>query len=261
MVGNINFRKEYYIITNSPIPRIGGKCLLRKAICERFPETSKFDRYIEVFGGAAWVLFYKEKHAALEVYNDGDGDLVNLMRCIKYHRGELQREIDGFYNSCEMFFDALEQLHCRGFTDIQRAARYFIKIRLSFGSAGREFGCNVKPLQKSADYLSKVSERLASVVIEHKNYDNLIKVYDRPTAFFYLDPPYCGTERMYDVSFTAEDHLNLKQHLSNIKGLFLLSYNDDPFIRDLYKDFHIEPVKRNNNMSTGNYKELLISNY
>lgn len=248
-------------MTNSPIPRVGGKRLLRKTICESFPPAEKFNRYIEVFGGAAWVLLYKDKHAQLEVYNDADGNLVNLMRCIKYHSGELQREIDGFYNSREMFFDAIEQLNCRGFTDIQRAARYFIKIRLSFGSKGRQFGCNTKPLQKSVDYLSTVGERLKSVVIEHKNYDDLIKVYDRPTAFFYLDPPYYGTEDMYDVIFTKEDHLKLKQHLSNIKGLFLLSYNDDPFIRELYKDFNIEAVERNNNMTTGSYKELLIRNY
>lgn len=248
-------------MTNSPIPRVGGKRLLRKTICDSFPPAKKFDRYIEVFGGAAWVLLYKDKHAQLEVYNDADGNLVNFMRCIKYHSGELQREIDGFYNSREMFFDAIEQLNCRGFTDIQRAARYFIKIRLSFGSVGQQFGCNTKPLQKSAAYLSTVGERLKSVVIEHKNYDDLIKVYDRPTAFFYLDPPYYGTEDMYDVIFTKEDHLKLKQHLSNIKGLFLLSYNDDPFIRELYKDFNIEAVERNNNMSKGNYKELLIRNY
>lgn len=248
-------------MTNSPIPRVGGKRLLRKEICSRFPEANKFDRYIEVFGGAAWVLLYKERHASLEVYNDGDGNLVNLMRCIKYHSGELQRKIDGFYNSREMFFDAIEQLNCRGFTDIQRAARYFLKIRLSFGSVGQNFGCNTKPLQKSADYLSTVSDRLKSVVIEHKNYDDLINVYDRPTAFFYLDPPYYGTEDMYDVTFTKDDHLKLKQYLSNIKGLFLLSYNDDPFIRELYKDFTVEPISRNNNMSKGDYKELLIRNY
>ena len=37
---------------------IGGKRMLRKAILERFP-TDKVERYIEVFGGAAWVLFAK----------------------------------------------------------------------------------------------------------------------------------------------------------------------------------------------------------
>ena len=248
-------------MTNSPIPRVGGKKQLRKTICERFPDEHIFNRYIEVFGGGGWVLFYKDKHAKMEVYNDADGGLVNLMRCIKYHREELQREINGIYNSREMFFDALEQLHCRGFTDIQRAARYFIKMRLSFGANGREYGCSTKPLGRSTEYLATVSQRLASVIIEQKSYDDLIRVYDRPTAFFYLDPPYLGTEKMYDVSFARDDHIKLKQLLNGIKGLFLLSYNDDPFIRDLYKNFNIEAIDRSNNMSTGRYKELLIRNY
>ena len=44
---------------NSFISWIGGKKLLRKKILEQFPED--YDRYIEVFGGAGWVLFGKEK--------------------------------------------------------------------------------------------------------------------------------------------------------------------------------------------------------
>ena len=61
---------------NSFISWIGGKKLLRNEIVKRFPET--FGRYVEVFGGAGWVLFFKDKHAEMEVYNDADGDLVNL---------------------------------------------------------------------------------------------------------------------------------------------------------------------------------------
>ena len=68
---------------------IGGKRMRRKAILERFP-TDEVGRYIEVFGGAAWVLFAKEKKAnQLEVYNDINSNLVNLFRCVKYHCGEM----------------------------------------------------------------------------------------------------------------------------------------------------------------------------
>lgn len=248
---------------NSPISRIGGKKLLRKTICEAFPTQEQFDRYIEVFGGAGWVLFYKEKHAPLEVYNDADGELVNLMRCIKYHAGELQREISGWLNSREMFRDAVAQSACSGFTDIQRAARYFVKMRLSFGSDGRTFGCNKKPLLTATEYLSAVQERLlnAGVVIEHKDFADLIKVYDRPTSFFYCDPPYRTTEKYYDAPFSESDHLRLKECLNSINGRFLLSYNDDNFVRNLYKDYHVRSVERANNLSSGKYAELLISNY
>ena len=44
---------------NSFIAWIGGKKLLRKEIVKRFPEEG-FTRYVEVFGGAGWVLFEKE---------------------------------------------------------------------------------------------------------------------------------------------------------------------------------------------------------
>lgn len=71
------------------IPWIGGKSLLAKKITAEFPDS--FGRYIEVFGGGASVLFSSEKHAPIEVYNDANGDLVNLFRCIKYHREELQK--------------------------------------------------------------------------------------------------------------------------------------------------------------------------
>lgn len=79
---------------NSFISWIGGKKLLRKTILEQFPESGTFDRYIEVFGGAAWLLFYKESHAKMEVYNDINGELVNLFRIVKYHPDALQKELD-----------------------------------------------------------------------------------------------------------------------------------------------------------------------
>ena len=89
---------------NSFISWIGGKKLLRKTILEQFPESGTFDRYIEVFGGAAWLLFYKESHAKMEVYNDINGELVNLFRIVKYHPDALQKELDWILMSREQFF-------------------------------------------------------------------------------------------------------------------------------------------------------------
>lgn len=47
------------------LPWIGGKKIIREEITKRFRES--FGRYIEVFGGAGWVLFHKQKQADLEV--------------------------------------------------------------------------------------------------------------------------------------------------------------------------------------------------
>ena len=242
------------------IPWIGGKSLLAKEIVSLFPEN--IGRYIEVFGGGGSVLFYKDKHTPLEIYNDIDSNLVNLFRCVKFHREELQKEISGYFNSREIFQEISRFLGMQGFTDIQRAAMFYVQIKTSFGADRRTFGCNKKNL--SADYLEQIEKRLksgAGVVIEHKNFDNLIKVYDRSDALFYCDPPYHKTEKYYDSEFTGKEHEILCDCLKNIKGHFVLSYNDDEYIRKLYRNFCIIPVERQNNMSCGKFKELIIKNF
>jgi len=40
-----------------------------------------------------------------------------------------------------------------------------------------------------------------------------------------------------------------------------LSYNDDEYIRELYKNFNIIAVERQNNLSSGSFKELIITNF
>ena len=250
---------------NSFIGWIGGKKLLRKEIVKRFPE--KFNRYIEVFGGAAWVLFSKEKLANMEVYNDVNGDLVNLFRCVKYHCGELQKELSFMLNSRELFYDFVSQYNTRGMTDIQKAARFFMLIKTSYGSDYRSYGCVKKDVNVMVKYLTEIQERLSRVVIENKDFQDLLKVYDKDDSLIYLDPPYYGTERYYQVQFSKEDHIRLFECLKDAKGKFILSYNDCEFIRELYKDFNIDGVERNHNL-VGKYKdkehrygELIIRNY
>ena len=106
-------------------------------------------------------------------------------------------------------------------------------------------------------------------VSENKDFEKLIKQYDRPVSFFYCDPPYFATESYYkDVGFTAKDHIRLRDTLLEIKGKFLVSYNDCPEIRELWDKpgIKIEEISRLNNLAQRydggcQYAELLISNY
>ena len=75
---------------NSFISWVGGKKLLRKEIIKKFPKE-EIEKYVEPFGGAAWVLFGKTPHSK-EVYNDINGELVNLFRMVKYHPEALQQQ-------------------------------------------------------------------------------------------------------------------------------------------------------------------------
>ena len=248
---------------NSFISWIGGKKLLKKKIIEQFPES--FERYIEVFGGAGWVLFDKEKHAAMEVFNDVNGDLINLYRCVKYHPEALQKELEWIGISREQFFDCVKQQNMRGLTDIQRAARYYCMIKLSFGADLGSFGVRSRDLHKTIEYLQTAADRLNRVVIENVDFERLIKTYDRENALFYLDPPYYEAENYYPDRFQPEDHTRLRNTLAGIKGKFVLSYNDCEAIRGLYKDFTVIEVDRQDNLVTKTnprrYKELIIKNY
>ena len=141
---------------NSPIGWIGGKRALRKEIIELFPQEG-VGRYIEVFFGAGWVFFGREKQPGqLEVINDRDGQLVNLFRCIKYHRAALQEELEWLVSAREIFFAAMDQLHTDGLTDIQRAARFFYVLKNSFGNNQKNFATSGKGVANAVNYLGNL---------------------------------------------------------------------------------------------------------
>ncbi|NLW78852.1 MAG: DNA adenine methylase [Ruminococcaceae bacterium] len=255
---------------NSFINWIGGKMQLRETILKAFP-TETPSHYIEVFGGAGWLLFSRDRHAPVEVFNDRDGDLINLYRCVQHHPEELQREmrLGGEQIpplSRELFATCLAQLAMPGLTDIQRAARYYYVIRASFGAKRTTVSTMPKPaLRHNIDRLPEIQRRLQDVVIDNRDFEPVINCYNKPGALFYLDPPYFKTEGYYE-GFSREDHLRLCRSLKGIKGKFILSYNDAPEIRQLYDWCHVEGVRRANNLSYGPnatsvYRELLITNY
>lgn len=170
-------------------------------------------------------------------------------------------------NSRELFDDLKAQYNVRGMTDIQRAARFFLLLKTSYGSNQKDFGCIKKNIENMSEYLSRINERLAGVIIENKDFECLIKIYDRPDAFLYLDPPYYGTEKYYQAHFSHDDHERLCSVLKNVKGKFLLSYNDCEYVRELYRDFNIEGIQRNHNLlnryegKENRYCEVLVRNY
>lgn len=249
---------------------VGGKRLLRKVIEPLIPKD--ITSYIEPFGGGAWVLLYKDKWADLEIYNDLDGRLVNLFRMVKYHPNALKEELNYLLGSREMF---LQFLNGTFITELQRAAQFYFLITRSFGGRGKTFGVvkcfhggAAKSHKNSFEKIDAIHERLDKVMIENLDFEKLIKQYDQEKAFFYCDPPYtqgCGYEV---VSTKAFDHKRLREVLGNIKGRFLLSYNDSPEIRELYKGFEMIAIERLNGINNREgmkrnkmYKELLIANY
>ncbi len=117
---------------NSFMSWVGGKKSLRDAVLARLPPY--YERYIEVFGGAGWVLFRRTPDKRMEVYNDFNSNLVNLFRCVRDKPDKLKYKLRYVLNSREDF-DWIAMLHKKKLfprlRDVDRAAKFYQLIRLN----------------------------------------------------------------------------------------------------------------------------------
>ncbi len=86
---------------NSFMSWVGGKKALRDEVIIRMPPF--YEKYIEVFGGAGWVLFRKSPGNEVEVFNDFNSNLVNLYRCVRDNPAKLKYKLRYVLNSREDF--------------------------------------------------------------------------------------------------------------------------------------------------------------
>jgi DNA adenine methylase len=243
---------------------MGGKSKLRKTIIEMIPEHTC---YIELFFGAGWVYFGKEK-SKVEVINDIDRELINLFKMIKHHAPEIERQLDYEFSGRDIFE---EYKHCtlEYLTEIHRAVRFLYLITQSFAGKGGNYGygTNTKPSPQIfyKNVLQELKERLRNTYVENLSFEKIIDKYDREYSFFFCDPPYWETAG-YGNSFGEKEHLLLRDKLKSIKGKFLVTINDHPQIREWYKGFNIKEVGVNYSISRQDkarkeYAELIITNY
>jgi len=217
-------------------------------------------------------VLYRKERSRLEVVNDINSELVNLHRAIRNNPQTLSMYLNKLLISREIFSD-IKMKRLKPTNNIERASFYLFLLSQSFGSKGESFAMSAKANRKPKDiYKSyfKWALRLKFVTIENLDFRKLIARYDKEEAFFYLDPPYVGTENYYkDIDgFGIKEHEELARLLKNIKGKFLLSYNDSPVVRELYKDFKImESAPLNYTLGANMHKrkkvvsELFIVNY
>lgn len=91
----------------------------------------------------------------------------------------------------------------------------------------------------------------------NKDYKEIIVEYDSNDTFWYIDSPYYE-KYYYNYNFEKEDHLELANILKTIKGRFLLSYQDRPLMRKIYKNYNIYKYTGTNYFLK---PEIAITNY
>lgn len=253
----------------TPAPWLGGKRWLAERISERL-RVVPHRMYAEPFLGMGGIFLRRGWRSPAEVVNDINADVVNLFRCLQRH----------FVPLCDMLrwqvtsrdeFERLAVANPGSLTDLERAVRFLYLQRAGFGgrAVNPSFGVSRSTparfdVTKLVPVLEAVHERLASVVIERLGWATFIQRYDSPAALFYLDPPYAGSEQSYGPGvFSPADFEGMASVLAELRGKFLLSINDTPAMRKVFRAFRIEEVETRYSVNPAAAKvprkELLIS--
>ena len=250
---------------HGPVTQVGGKNRLAKTIIAMFPPHSC---YVEPFAGGAQVFFHKPP-SKVEVLNDLDGELINFFRICQSHPDELVRCLR-YYLASRRWFELLKNTDPQTLTDIQRAVRFFYIRKTSFG--GRivkpTFGYGITARarfqpSRIPQIISRAHLRLEDVQIDCLPYQQILKRYDSNETLFYFDPPYWNLP-YYRYNFTEENFVEFAALIAQLKGKFILSLNDTPEVRKLFRSFHISTVELSYSCARRKRKhhsELLITNF
>jgi DNA adenine methylase len=211
----------------------GGKWNLAPWVIGHFPPHRC---YVEPFGGAASVLLRKPRSYA-EVYNDLDGDAVNLFRVLRSDRAaELIEAIRLTPFAREEFAEAYQKAD----DEVERARRLVVRSFMGFGSNGHNrltgFRANsnrsgTTPARDWVNYpdaLSLIVERLIGVVVENRDAKEVMAAHDTPLTLHYVDPPYVMDTRSdagsdYAHELSDADHAELLDFLQSLQGTVILS--------------------------------------
>ena len=255
------------IMGSGLFPRQGGKYTKRKDIFNRWLPIDKYTKYIEPFVGGGNILI-DAPYKKIMIASDTDSTVINSFK-------DLQKaDLDTFINFDFIPNEKVWISYKNKMTDKQLdpTERFIMNMYIkhfSYNQMGQDFNNNKKAQGHEYKTLKKnikaYKEKLKHVKFYKKSYTVIIPKYDSDSSFFYCDPPYYETSTKYYETGNI-DHLELFNILDNIKGYFLLSYNDTPYIRKLYKNYHITSFKNHQSFTGvgGSAKiamDLLISNY
>lgn len=228
----------------------GGKWRIAPWIIGFMPEHRT---YVEPFGGGGSVLMRKPRCYA-EVYNDLDGEIVNLFRVARDHGAELVRRVE----LTPFARDEFNISYTPDADPVEQARRTMVRASMGFGSSG------INPRNKTGfrgsatrtgthpgtDWgnhpinLMRVVSRLRGVVIENKDAVEVMLYHDSPTTLHYVDPPYVHDSRTwnsgkgaYKHEMTDDDHRRLAECLNSLQGMVILSGYHSDLYDELYSEW------------------------
>lgn len=163
--------------------------------------------------------------------------MINLYRCAANHPDELARKLRELPPASRAQIDQTRQLlQTKGcLTDIQRAALFLHLNKTSF--AGTE---------TLIERVRTFQDRFNAVVIEQLDYQRLLKFYDHPDNFIFLDPPYgVSNIRNYD-GWTDEQLTGFRDRVITLKSRWIITLDDSPLNRSLWEGYVFDRITTRN---------------
>lgn len=239
-----------------PFGRVGGKSRIAKQIISVFPDNYKV--YVEPFFGAGGIFFRipESKKAKLNIINDIDQDIYIVMKELQNNSEYINNNVTRTHITKEQWITLLNK---------NDAVSIIEKIRYSFFSRGVSY--NPSKIKYNDQLIktdfTKFQNKLTNTIILNHDYKKIILDFDSQESFFYLDPPYEHTNKSYYNDFFV-DPLEVYHILKNIKGKFILSYNNSQNIQDIFSIFNIYIIKtkyiNTSTLAIKDKSELLITN-
>lgn len=247
----------------------GAKTRILDELYSNFPKNHHLMKYIEVFGGSGVVLFNK-KQSEIEIYNDLDKGLSAIFWCLVNDFERLCFRLQ-YANHSEPIFQWFKEYNPKTILDLAIQTIYLIQYSFAGQREGIYRKNDVKQ-QKGRkrslfhyDIFNNWHTRFKEVQIFSESFETLIPKHSNDElSFFYVDPPYTITKKIkhYELNFTDQDHIKLRDLLANCKGKWLLSYDNVKFIKELYQGFYFKEIAVQYTMKKNqSYTELLIANY
>jgi DNA adenine methylase len=256
----------------TPLSYYGGKQTLAKTILGLIPPHRL---YCEPFLGGAAIFFAKEP-SKVEIINDTNGEIVNFYEVLQRDFTALEKEIAITLHSRDRHRQARVIYENPDMFDrVKRAWAIWLLANSSYGCMldggfgyDRTGGTSKKLANKRANFSIDYAVRLQRVQIECCDALKIIRSRDVADAFFYLDPPYVGSDQGHYDGYTQEDFNALLEALENLQGKFLLSSFRNEALTEFTrrKGWHGMELKMPCSMTHG-YKtqrgkiEVLTANY
>jgi len=236
-----------------PFCRIGSKKPISEKIRKMIPPH---ETYVEPFVGSGAIYWDKEP-SKKEILNDLDTQLINNYRLLK------KTKTRNFKTDLDTIQEIQDHVNKPARTDGDKLMKEIAISCNTFGNTGRGKIYKESNPYKKLRNIDEYQERMKDTTLLNQDYKSVIKKYDSPSTFFFLDPPYESSEKLYkDGAFNFAELNNV---LEGIKGKFLLTLNDSRNIRNIFRNFKIMGIKvkgqGHTGVGVGTRKEVIIKNY